>query len=115
MHRDLKPENILIGADGHIKLTDFGLSDAGVKQKLEDVTNSMQPKESKKTRVVGTADYMAPESLRGEEVSYMMDFWSLGVLAYEIMTGMLPFNSETPEQIFKNILNMPIELPNVGL
>jgi len=46
----------------------------------------------KKNRIVGTANYMAPETLRAEDVSVLMDFWSLGVLAFEILTGILPFN-----------------------
>jgi len=58
---------------------------------------------------------MAPEVLKGEDVSVLMDFWSLGVLSFEFLTGNLPFNSETPEAIFKNILNMPIVFPQVGV
>lgn len=57
----------------------------------------MDPKQSKKYRIVGTADYMAPEVILGHEVSTLMDFWSLGIVAYEFLTGDLPFNCETQE------------------
>ena len=103
VHRDLKPENMLIGADGHIKLTDFGLSDAGLKKVLEDVPSKEESKDSpekgsqKKYRIVGTADYMAPEVILGHDVSTLMDFWSLGIIAYEFMTGDLPFNCESQD------------------
>lgn len=110
VHRDLKPDNMLIGHDGHIKLTDFGLSDVGLKKVIENVTTTKE-----KNRIVGTADYMAPETLKAENVSVLMDFWSLGVLAYEFLTGILPFNSDTPEEIFSKILKMPIVLPAVGV
>ncbi len=58
---------------------------------------------------------MAPEVIKGEEVSVLMDFWSLGILAFEFLTGNLPFNSDTPEEIFNKILNMPINMPEVGV
>ena len=96
MHRDLKPENILIGADGHLKLTDFGLSETGLKKMLDrQKVNS----NNKKKRIVGTADYIAPEIVRGEEVTYLADFWSLGVLGFEFLTGNLLFNAQTQDEI----------------
>jgi serine/threonine protein kinase len=49
--------------------------------------------------VLGTADYIAPEVIKREEVSFLADFWSLGVLGYEFLTGNLPFNSDTPDKI----------------
>ena len=57
---------------------------------------------------------MAPECILGEDVSPLMDFWSFGILAFECFTGSLPFNSDTPEAIFKNILKKPIEFPQTG-
>ena len=54
------------------------------------------PVETKKPRILGTADYMAPEVIKGESVNYLLDFWSLGVIGYEFLTGNLPFNDETP-------------------
>ena len=57
---------------------------------------------------------MAPEVIKGESVNYLLDFWSLGVIGYEFLTGNLPFNDETPEKIFANILEKEIEWPNIG-
>jgi len=69
----------------------------------------------KKNKVVGTADYIAPEVLKGEEHTFRLDFWSLGVIIYEFLTGALPFNDHTPEKIFKNILARKISYPPIGL
>ena len=111
MHRDLKPENILIGADGHLKLTDFGLSETGLKKMLDrQKVNS----NNKKKRIVGTADYIAPEIVRGEEVTYLADFWSLGVLGFEFLTGNLLFNAQTQDEILMNVINKPIKFPAPG-
>ena len=63
---------------------------------------------------MGTADYIAPEVLRGEEHTYRLDFWSLGIIAYEFLTGSLPFNDQSPELIFKNIIARKIEYPPIG-
>lgn len=65
--------------------------------------------------MVGTADYMAPEVINGEPVSVVLDFWSLGVIAYEFLTGNLPFNDDTPAKVLKNVLNKKITLPKAGV
>ena len=57
---------------------------------------------------------MAPEVIKGEDVSYRLDFWSLGIIGYEFFTGNLPFNDDSPELIFANILNKEIEWPQPG-
>ena len=51
---------------------------------------------------------MAPEVIKGEDVNYLLDFWSLGIIGYEFMTGNLPFNDDSPEAIFRNIMNKEI-------
>src|SRR6185436_16252234 len=90
IHRDLKPENVMaqMSKDGEevIKLIDFGI--ATVKDSQSNNT------ETGKTKVAGALPYMAPEQLRGEPQA-ASDTWSLGVMAYEILTGQLPFNAET--------------------
>jgi serine/threonine protein kinase len=68
----------------------------------------------KKQRILGTADYMAPEVIKGESANQLLDFWALGVIGFEFLTGYLPFNDETPEKIFTNILEKEIEWPDVG-
>jgi serum/glucocorticoid-regulated kinase 2 len=75
MYRDLKPENILMDKDGYIKLSDFGLS--------------KQAKES--NTFCGTPEYIAPEILSGFGYSKTADWWALGVLTYEMLTGVPPF------------------------
>ena len=77
VYRDLKPENVLIDADGHLKLTDFGLS----KFSRDDLTYT----------VCGTALYVAPEVLYKNGHNKTIDFWSLGILIYEMFTGETPF------------------------
>lgn len=81
LHRDLKPENVLIGRDGHIILTDFGLSKIFTEQDVdEDNVPSTQT-------FCGTAEYLAPEILLGEPYTFVVDFWSLGTLLYEMLAG----------------------------
>ncbi|NP_001296628.1 ribosomal protein S6 kinase 2 beta [Hydra vulgaris] len=100
VYRDLKPENILLDVDGHIKLTDFGLS----KESIYDVEN-------KTYSFCGTVEYMAPEVVNRRGHGTASDWWSYGVLMYEMLTGSLPFQGanrkETMQQILKAKLGMP--------
>lgn len=57
---------------------------------------------------------MAPEVIKGEDHTFALDFWSLGVIAFEFLTGTLPFNDETPKQVFQRILNRTIKFPEIG-
>lgn len=101
IYRDLKPENILLDQDGHIALTDFGLS----KQPLDG---------SKTYSFCGTVEYMAPEVVSRKGHTFAADWWSYGVLMYEMLTGNLPFHGanrqETMNQILKTKLGMPENL-----
>ncbi|XP_009866597.1 PREDICTED: citron Rho-interacting kinase isoform X1 [Apaloderma vittatum] len=100
VHRDIKPENVLIDRTGHIKLVDFG--SAG-KMTVNKTVNAKLP--------VGTPDYMAPEMLMGlngdGKASYgpECDWWSLGVIAYEMIYGRSPFAEGTSAKTFNNIMN----------
>ncbi|KMT17414.1 hypothetical protein BVRB_2g038690 [Beta vulgaris subsp. vulgaris] len=98
MHRDLKPENILLDADGHIMLTDFGLA-----KQFDDTTrcNSM----------CGTTEYMAPEIILGEGHNKAADWWSVGILLYEMLTGELPFRGGNRYKLQQKILKDKIKLP----
>ncbi|KAL1131536.1 hypothetical protein AAG570_011153, partial [Ranatra chinensis] len=101
IYRDLKPENILLDTEGHISLTDFGLS----KQPLDD---------QKAYSFCGTVEYMAPEVVNRKGHSFAADWWSFGVLMFEMLTGALPFQGanrkETMTQILKAKLGMPQHL-----
>ncbi|KAJ6956737.1 hypothetical protein NC652_007715 [Populus alba x Populus x berolinensis] len=128
VHRDLKPDNILIAHDGHIKLTDFGLSKIGLINSTIDLSapdtdrnapsdppnpNAQQTEDINRHSAVGTPDYLAPEILLGTEHGYAADWWSVGIILFEFITGIPPFTAERPEIIFDNILNRKIPWPSV--
>uniref|UniRef100_A0A8C0EDS9 Citron Rho-interacting kinase n=1 Tax=Bubo bubo TaxID=30461 RepID=A0A8C0EDS9_BUBBB len=100
VHRDIKPENVLIDRTGHIKLVDFG---SAARMTINKMVNAKLP--------VGTPDYMAPEMLTGlngdGKASYgpECDWWSLGVIAYEMIYGRSPFTEGTSAKTFNNIMN----------
>ncbi|KAE8729919.1 putative serine/threonine protein kinase IRE [Hibiscus syriacus] len=131
IHRDLKPDNLLIGQDGHIKLTDFGLSKVGLINSTDDLSGQSfsssgfmeddEPKEQispnkerrQKHSVVGTPDYLAPEILLGMGHGATAGWWSVGIILFELLAGLPPFNVESPQLIFDNIMNRNIPWPKV--
>ncbi|KAJ8281307.1 hypothetical protein GJAV_G00066030 [Gymnothorax javanicus] len=99
IYRDLKPENIMLNHQGHIKLTDFGLC----KESIHDgaVTHTF----------CGTIEYMAPEILMRSGHNRAVDWWSLGALMYDMLTGSPPFTAENRKKTIDKILKCKLSLP----
>uniref|UniRef100_A0A672Y632 Ribosomal protein S6 kinase n=1 Tax=Sphaeramia orbicularis TaxID=375764 RepID=A0A672Y632_9TELE len=99
IYRDLKPENIMLNSQGHVKLTDFGLC----KESIHDgtVTHTF----------CGTIEYMAPEILMRSGHNRAVDWWSLGALMYDMLTGAPPFTGENRKKTIDKILKCKLSLP----
>jgi serine/threonine protein kinase len=99
LHLDIKPDNILIDHKGHIKVTDFGLSE------LSGIVGFAEPQG-------GTIGYMPPEQLRQGDVDARTDLWALAILLYQLLTGKNPFFAPTAGESLERILNDPLPLPS---
>jgi len=100
IYRDLKPENLLLTREGHIVMTDFGLSKEGLHDKF-DRTGTF----------CGTPEYLAPEVLEGKGYTKAVDWWSFGTLVYEMLTGLPPFYSEDVQEMYSKIMTADLEFP----
>lgn len=91
-HRDLKPENVLLDLEGHVRLTDFGLAKMGLRTAL---TSTM----------CGTPEYLPPEVFRRQSYACELDWWSFGVLIFEMLEGRPPFRDPNESRLFQMIMD----------
>ncbi|XP_055773189.1 protein kinase C delta type-like [Salvelinus fontinalis] len=91
IYRDLKLDNVMLNRDGHIKIADFGMC-------KENVFG-----ENRATTFCGTPDYIAPEILLGQKYTFSVDWWSFGVLVYEMLIGQSPFQGDDEDELFESI------------
>ena len=87
VHRDIKPHNVLVDGEGRLKVTDFGIARAGASQMTEVGS------------IIGTAQYLSPEQAKGAPVDQTSDLYSVGIVLYELLTGVVPFTGDTPVEI----------------
>jgi serine/threonine-protein kinase len=98
VHRDIKPENVHIDQHGKVKLMDFGIA------------KSMDLNLTRPGFTLGTPSYMAPEQVRGQEITPLVDVYAWGLLLYELVTGAKPIQAKTVNEIFQKILTQELDL-----
>jgi serine/threonine protein kinase/tetratricopeptide (TPR) repeat protein len=109
VHRDLKSANILVTREGYVKVLDFGLAKKSADSPAEETLSASLTTDGS---MVGTIQYMAPETLRGVEADARVDVWAMGVILYEMSTGKLPFAGGTRFEVTSAILrDCPKPLP----
>jgi beta-lactam-binding protein with PASTA domain/predicted Ser/Thr protein kinase len=100
VHRDIKPHNVLVDGEGRLKVTDFGIARAGASQMTEAGS------------IIGTAQYLSPEQAKGSPVNQTSDLYSVGVVLYELLTGVVPFTGDTPVEIAMKHLSATPDAPS---
>lgn len=104
IHRDVKPQNILVTEDDIIKVTDFGIAKS---TDSATITNT--------SKILGSAHYFSPEQAKGNYIDYRTDIYSLGIVLYEMVTGRLPFDADSPVSVaLKHIQEQPVPPININ-
>merc|ERR1712203_122250 len=101
VYRDLKPENVMLDQQGYLKLIDFGIAKKLSEGKIKTYTT------------VGTPHYMAPEVMRGHGYGTEVDLWSIGIMLFEFVCGLLPFadDLDDPKEVCRAVLKEPLKFP----
>lgn len=100
IYRDIKPENILLNEDGYLLLADFGLA------------KTLATPESLATSFCGTPEYLAPEIIKNEGHNHAVDWWSIGILIYEMIVGFPPFYHKNQQTMYDLIQKFPVKYPD---
>jgi tetratricopeptide (TPR) repeat protein/predicted Ser/Thr protein kinase len=101
LHRDIKPSNFILSSEGDVFLTDFGLA------RMAETTDSTLSRDM----LVGTPQYISPEQARGETLDARTDIYSLGVVLFEMLTGKVPYDADTPYAVIHDHIFSPLPLP----
>ena len=112
IHRDLKSNNVIVTPDRRVKVLDFGLAKRAADSDMTAAVTQIHASLTQAGTAVGTLPYMSPEQLRGEQLHVSSDIWALGVVLYEMATGVRPFTGNTPFELSAAILSdEPVTVP----